>query len=117
MLENVQLLEICDGMAGQVAGLLLAELGATVLKIEPPGGDPWRGKPGFATWNRNKRSLEVDLATSAGRERLHGLLAGTDVLIHDLPPSKAKPFGIDEESLAAAFPKLVVCSILGYPAG
>jgi crotonobetainyl-CoA:carnitine CoA-transferase CaiB-like acyl-CoA transferase len=117
MLENIRIVEIARGLAGPVAGLMLAECGADVLKIEPPGGDPGRAEAAFATWNRSKRSLELDLDAAAGQTRLRTLLADADVLIHDWTPSKAGDLGLDDASLARAFPRLIACSVLGYPAG
>ncbi len=115
MLGDVRILEMAQGLAGPVAGLMLAECGADVLKIEPPGGDPGRISASFATWNRSKRSLELDPETPPGRARLAELLGGADVLIHDLPPSKASALGLDDASLARTHPRLIVCSVLGSP--
>jgi crotonobetainyl-CoA:carnitine CoA-transferase CaiB-like acyl-CoA transferase len=117
MLEDIRVLEVARGHAGPVAGLMLAEFGADVLKVEPPGGDPDREAAAFATWNRSKRSIELDLESQTGLARLRELLAETDVLIHDVPPSKATVLGLDDASLAAAYPQLVFCSVLGSPLG
>lgn len=117
MLKGVRVLEIAQGLAGPVAGLLLAECGADVLKIEPPGGDPGRAEAAFASWNRSKRSLVLDLTSPGGRERLQHLLAEVDVVIHDLPASRAEPLGLDEAGALSRHPRLVVCSVLGYPDG
>ncbi|MDB5445735.1 MAG: hypothetical protein JWQ97_1052 [Phenylobacterium sp.] len=117
MLQGVRVLELAQGLAGPVAGLMLAEMGADVLKLEPPGGDPGRADAAFATWNRSKRSLELDLDDAEGVAHLRELLAEADVLIHDAPPSRARALRIDDDSLAADFPRLIACSVLGYPAG
>jgi crotonobetainyl-CoA:carnitine CoA-transferase CaiB-like acyl-CoA transferase len=117
MLKDVRVLEIAQGLAGPAAGLMLAELGADVLKIEPPAGDPGRADAAFASWNRSKRSLALDLNLAADRARLDELLAGADVLIHDLSPSRTKALRLDDEALAANHPNLIACSITGYPAG
>ena len=63
--------------------MLLAEQGADVIKVEPPGGDRARGLPGFAVWNRSKRGVVADLRNAAGRERLRALCASADVFISD----------------------------------
>jgi len=102
-------------MAVQVAGLLLGELGADVLKVERPGGDRTRGSATFANWNRGKRSLELDLAEAAGRAELKARLAGADVLLHQFMPKRAAAWGLDDLSLGAAFPRLVVCGVTGSP--
>jgi crotonobetainyl-CoA:carnitine CoA-transferase CaiB-like acyl-CoA transferase len=114
MLNDLRIIEIGEGMAVQVAGLMLCELGADVLKIERPGGDPSRGTAPFANWNRGKRSLELDLAT-AGLATLRARLTDADVLLHQFTPAKAKALGLDDARLAAAFPKLVVCGVTGSP--
>ncbi len=80
-LEGVRVVDLSTGIAGPLAGMLLADYGAEVVKVEPPTGDPARALPGFAVWNRNKQSVMLDTATDAGRQRLATLLAGADVCI------------------------------------
>ncbi|MFN8634005.1 MAG: CoA transferase [Chloroflexota bacterium] len=80
-LEGIRVVELSTGIAGPIAGMLLADYGAEVVKVEPPSGDPARALPGFAVWNRNKRSVVVDGCTSEGQQRLAGLLAAADVCI------------------------------------
>ncbi len=103
-------------MAVQVAGLMLSELGADVLKIERPGGDPARGTAPFANWNRGKRSLVLDLDTPEGLALLEERLAGADALLHQFTPSRARALGLDDANLAARHPHLVVTAITGSPA-
>lgn len=115
MLNQLRIVEIGEGMAVQVAGLLLCELGADVLKIERPGGDPARGTAPFANWNRAKRSLVLDLDTHEGRDELDAVLAGADVVLHQFSPARARLRGLDDARLAQRFPRLVVCAITGSP--
>lgn len=117
MLTDLHIVEIGEGMAVQVTGLMLAELGADVLKIERPGGDPTRGSAPFANWNRGKRSLVLDLDTDAGLAALQTHLAGADVLLHQFTPERARQLGLDDASLDAAFADLVCCGITGSPFG
>lgn len=117
MLADLRIIEIGEGMAPQVAGLFLAELGADVLKIERPGGDPSRGSARFANWNRGKRSLVLDLDDPAARTLLNERLAAADVLIHQFKPSRAAELGLDDGSLRTKFPQLVVSGITGSPFG
>lgn len=117
MLGDLRIVEIGEGMAVQVAGLMLCELGADVLKVERPGGDPSRGSAPFANWNRGKRSLVLDLDSSEGLEQLAARLAGADVLLHQFTPARAAALGLDDASLADQYPELVVCAITGSPAG
>jgi crotonobetainyl-CoA:carnitine CoA-transferase CaiB-like acyl-CoA transferase len=115
MLEDLRIVEIGEGMAVQLAGLLLAELGADVLKIERPGGDPARGSATFANWNRGKRSLLLDLDTPDGGEALVRRLTDADVLLHQFTPTRARALGLDDATLARLNPRLVVCGITGSP--
>ena len=115
MLGDLRIIEIGEGMAVQVAGLMLCELGADVLKIERSGGDPARGTAPFAIWNRGKRSLVLDLDTVEGRGALAERLARADVLLHQFTPARAGELGLDDASLAAANPRLVTCGITGSP--
>src|SRR3982074_2581490 len=80
-LEGVRAVDLSSGIAGPLAAMLLADFGADVVKIEPPDGDPARALPGFAMWNRNKRSVVLDQSRPAGRRRLADFLAGADVCI------------------------------------
>jgi crotonobetainyl-CoA:carnitine CoA-transferase CaiB-like acyl-CoA transferase len=116
MLQQLRIVEIGEGHAVQVAGLMLAALGADVLKIERPGGDPSRGQATFANWNRNKRSLALNLATDEGRQALEARLAGADVLLHQFTPRRAAALGLDDAALAERHPRLVVSAITGSPA-
>ena len=115
MLNGLRIVEIGEGMAVQVAGLMLGELGAEVLKIERPGGDPARGTGPFANWNRGKRSLELDLDTEVGRAELERRLADADVLLSQFSPARAASRGLDDAMLAEKFPKLTICAITGSP--
>jgi crotonobetainyl-CoA:carnitine CoA-transferase CaiB-like acyl-CoA transferase len=80
-LDGIRVLDLSGGIAGPLAGMLLADFGADVVKVEPPAGDPARRLPGFAVWNRNKRGIVVDAATRSGQQRLNQFLAGADVCI------------------------------------
>ena len=115
MLGDLRIVEIGEGMAVQLAGMMLASLGADVLKIERPGGDPARGTAPFANWNRGKRSLELDLDSEAGSDDLGRRLAGMDVLLHQFSPARAARRGLDDASLAERFPHLVTCAVTGSP--
>jgi len=115
MLRDLRIIEIGEGMAVQVAGLMFCELGADVFKIERPGGDPARGTAPFANWNRGKRSLALDLDTAEGQAALIERLESADVLLHQFTPAHAGELGLDDVSLAAANSRLVVCGITGSP--
>ena len=74
VLDGVRVLDLSWGIAGPVAGMLLSDHGADVVKIEPPGGDPFRGMPGYDTWLRGRRSIELDLRSGLPIHRKTGIL-------------------------------------------
>ena len=115
ILEGIRVIDLAHGMAGPVAAMMLAESGADVIKIEPPGGDPTRAKSGFAVWNRSKRGVVLDLESEEGRGELEKLLRSADVLIHDLGPKAAAARGLDDTTLGAQHPQLIVCSVPAFP--
>ncbi len=116
ILEGVRVLDLAEGAAGSVAALQLSEAGAEVIKIEPPGGSPQRNSPGFAVWNRGKKSVVLDLADSAGRASLDELMAASDVLIHEFTPNEAAARGLDDAALRGRFPGLIVSATTAWPA-
>ncbi|ABE36498.1 coA-transferase III family protein [Paraburkholderia xenovorans LB400] len=115
ILQGVRVLDLAAGAAGSVAALQLSEAGAQVIKIEPPGGAPLRGSPGFAVWNRGKKSVVLDLATAEDRASLDRLLAASDVLIHEFTPREASARGLDDAALRTRFPHLIVSAASGWP--
>jgi crotonobetainyl-CoA:carnitine CoA-transferase CaiB-like acyl-CoA transferase len=70
VLNGIRVVDLSWGVAGPVAGMLLSDHGADVVKVEPPGGDPFRGTPGYEVWLRGRRSVVLDLRETAGRNRL-----------------------------------------------
>ena len=117
MLNGVRVIEIGQVLSAPFAAMILADLGAEVIKIEKPeGGDDarrmgpaFRGADSmtFMDTNRNKRSVVLDLKTDEGRQMLHQLLADADVLIHNLRPGVAEQLGIHYEGLRYRHPRLV----------
>ncbi len=101
---------------GPFASAILADLGADVIKIEMPKGDPGRAyvPVQFETENRNKRSLALDLKNAAAQEIVHRLARDAHIVIEGFRPGVAKRLSIDFETLRKANPKLVYCSISGY---
>ena len=109
------MLDCTFGLAGPEAIRLLAEAGADVVKVEPPGGDLTRGTAAFATWNRSKRSVVLDLDNDGDRQKFDRLLAGADVLVHGFRPSRARDLGLDDAALAQRHPHLIASAVTGYP--
>ncbi len=105
-LGDVRVLDLTTDLAGPMAAMLLADFGAEVVKVEPPGGDPARSRPGFAMWNRAKQSVIVDCATEAGRARLGQLVGGADLIVAG--PLDAQAAGVAGAAQALASNPAVV---------
>ena len=99
-------------VASPFATMLLADLGADVVKVEPPSGDEWRRYDPFEdgesryfyALNRGKRSVALDLKTPEGREHSRALIASADALVHNCLPERARRFGLDPESVQSREP-------------
>jgi crotonobetainyl-CoA:carnitine CoA-transferase CaiB-like acyl-CoA transferase len=125
-LAGVRVLELGVWVAGPAAGMLLADWGADVIKLESPQGDPLRGmanpgmgrdvNPWFDMDNRGKRSVAVDLAHPDGRALADRLLEQADVFVTNLRIPALAKLGMDPDSLRAAHPRLIYCRVTGYGA-
>ncbi|WP_050452982.1 CoA transferase [Candidatus Burkholderia verschuerenii] len=121
-LDNIIVLDLTSYLAGPYGCALLGDVGATVIKIEAPGGDNMRQYPStlegenraFLGANRNKRSIVIDLKTDAGRQTLYRLVEKADVFVHNFRPSVPESLGIDYETLRALRSDLIYCSLTGY---
>ncbi len=116
-LDDVRILDLSWGIAGPLGVTLLAEQGADVIKVEPPGGDPFRSYSGYAAWNRSRRSVTVDLKRPDGLEALQRLAADADVLVETFRPGVTDRLGFGFDALHARNPRLVYCSCPAYPDG
>jgi crotonobetainyl-CoA:carnitine CoA-transferase CaiB-like acyl-CoA transferase len=116
ILDGTRIVDLSDGIAGPVATLILAEAGADVVVVEPPGGAANRTTNGFHTWMRSKRSVVLDLDQPDDRATLDRLLAAADVVVHNHGPTRARELGLDDDLLATRFPHLIVSSVLAWPA-
>ena len=121
-LAGIRVLDLTSFLGGPYAGMLLADLGADVIKVEaPPGGDPSRNRQDhvgysstYAGVNRNKRSVVLDLKNPEARPLLHALIKRCDVILLSIRPKSRPGLGLDYESLRAINPRLIYCSITGY---
>jgi crotonobetainyl-CoA:carnitine CoA-transferase CaiB-like acyl-CoA transferase len=123
-LHGIKVIELAHIMAGPTCGLLLADMGADVIKVEKlPGGDDARGyvepvvngePAAFMILNRNKRSLAVDLKTRGGLDAVKRLLAGADVIIENHRKGTLEKLGLGYDVLSALNPRLVYCAVSGY---
>src|SRR3954447_470986 len=125
LLDGVRVIDVTSTLAGPYASLLLADMGADVIKVEPPAGDPARDLGPrvsddlgavFINANRNKRSVVLDLHSEEGRAQLKRLADAADAVVHNLRPDAAVRCGASAEALRAGHPQLVHCSIRGYGA-
>lgn len=121
VLAGVRVLEQGTFITGPACGMLLADLGADVIKVEQPGtGDPFRAfkgglySPHFQTYNRNKRSITVNTKQAADREKFYALVKTADVYIQNFRPGVAEELGVGEQQLRELNPRLIYCSISGF---
>ena len=111
---GIRVLDCSRGAAGSLATMVLADFGADVIRVEPPGGEPVVATPENLLLHRGKQSITLDLATPEGRAELHRLVPGFDVVVEDWRPGRAEDLGAGYDELAALNPALVVCSITGF---
>lgn len=114
-LSGLRVLDLSIWRPGPYTTSLLVPLGADVLKVEPPGGDPMRFYPGlFAAVNEGKRSVMLDLKDEAGRARALELASQAEVLVEGFRPGVLARLGLDHAAVQALNPEIVYCSISGY---
>lgn len=123
VLKGVRVVELGTMITAPLAGMMLADLGAAVTKVEhPDGGDPFRSfrggfySPHFVAYNRGKRSIKLDLRNADGRAVLLKLLAGADILLENYRAGVMERLGLGPDVLKSANPKLIHCSITGFGA-
>jgi len=123
VLDGIRVVEQGTFITGPCAGMMLADLGADVVKVESPAGDPYRSyqggrfSPHFQAYNRNKRSVVLDLGAEADRALFESLIRTADVYIQNFRPGTAERLGAGAERLQALNPRLVYCSISGFGPG
>ena len=121
-LSGIRVLEFGHTVMGPSCSMVLADLGADVIKVEPPEGDRTRANVGFGSalfpvFNRNKRSIAIDIKTEAGKAVIHKVIAGADALIENFAHATMDRLGLGYDALAAAYPRLVYCSLKGFLSG
>lgn len=121
-LDGIRVLEMANFISGPYAGMLLADLGAEVIKVEQPGsGDPFRGwgerdgavRPQFSAYNRGKKGITLDLHTDGGRDLYRRVAVGADVLIENFRPGTAERMGVGYDTLRAENERLIYCAMTG----
>ena len=118
-LADVRVVDLTIARAGPTAVRQLADWGADVVRVEPPGAsegsaDPSHTTPDFLNLHRNKRALSLDLKSSRGREVLHRMVEGADVLVENMRPPVKERLGFDWPTVSALNPRLVMGSISGF---
>lgn len=122
-LAGIRVLEFTHAVMGPAAGLVLADMGADVIRVEPaPHGDHTRRLKGFGTgyhtfFNRNKKSLAVDVKTETGRQIVQRLLPSSDVLIENFAPGTMERLGLGYEQVMSIAPRLIYCRLKGFMDG
>ncbi len=125
MLEGLKVVEFATYIAAPGAGGIMADWGADVIKIEPPGGDPIRGffatighdsdsNPVFELDNRGKKGVVLDIAKPEGRDAMVRLVREADIFLTNVRPAALKRARLDHETLKAENPRLIYCSVTGY---
>ena len=120
-LDGVRIADFTEIIAGPLGGRLLAEMGADVIKIEPPWGKPWRANQrftptesrGYMVYNRGKRSLPLDLTKPESQEILGRLIPQVDVVLANFRPDMAAKLGVDYPTLNKLNPRLIYCEVTG----
>ncbi|GGL15167.1 CaiB/BaiF CoA transferase family protein [Nocardia jinanensis] len=122
VLSGIRVIDFSRILAGPFATQILGDLGAEVIKVEAPGGDDSRAyggagggvRPVFASYNRNKKSVVVDLKSEQGREIAQRLVGSADVLVHNYRIGVAEKLGLGYEDLEVNYPRLIYCEITGF---
>src|SRR5580658_5969692 len=113
-LEGLRVVDLTQGMAGPLAAMILADFGAEVVRVEPPGGDPMWSRPAYLLWNRGKKSVELSWSSPDRDEQIRTLLSDADIFIESLRPGEADDLGLGYQTAAAVNPRLIYMSISAF---
>ena len=112
-LDGIRVIDFGQYIAGPLASMLLADQGADVIKVDPPGGPRWK-TPANATWNRGKRSIVLDLKREPGLATAQALIQTADVVVENFRPGVMDRLGLGPADMTRANPRLVYCSLPGF---
>ena len=112
--SGLTVLDFSWGMPGALCTLVMADFGADVIKVEPPGGDPFRFQPAWISWNRGKKGVVLDLGTTEGRAHAVELIGAADVLVESFRPGDMADWGLAYDTLSQRYPRLIYCSVTGF---
>jgi len=113
VLEGIRVIDFGQYIAGPMAAMLLGDQGADVIRVDPPGGPRW-DTPANATWNRNKRSIVLDLKQPADLETARKLIASADVVVENFRPGVMDRLGLGADAMTKANSRLIYCSLPGF---
>jgi crotonobetainyl-CoA:carnitine CoA-transferase CaiB-like acyl-CoA transferase len=113
-LHGITVVDLTSYIAGSYGAMMLADLGACVIKVESLEGDSFRELPGFYGWNRGKRSIAVNIKDTDGRAIVHRLATQADVVMENMRPGVVERLGVDYATLRALNPRLVYCSVTAF---
>ena len=121
-LQNIKVLEFTHAVMGPTTGLLLADMGAEVIHIEPTQGDETRRLKGFGTgyfpfYNRNKKSLAIDIKSKPGQDIIYQMVEGADVVVENFGPGTMDRLGFGYDKLKTLNDKIIYCSLKGFASG
>jgi crotonobetainyl-CoA:carnitine CoA-transferase CaiB-like acyl-CoA transferase len=111
---GLRVVEIGESISAALVGMVLADNGAEVVVVEPPGGSRLRQLPAFAMWGRGKQHVELDLVDAGGRAAMRASVAESDVVVTALEPATADRLGVDAAALRPGLDRLVHCEITGF---
>ena len=112
-LEHIRVIDFGQYISGPLAGMLLADQGADVIRVDPPDGPRWK-TPANSTWNRGKRSITLDLKQAGDLATARSLIQGADVVVENFRPGTMDRLGLGNEEMTQVNPRLVYCSIPGF---
>jgi crotonobetainyl-CoA:carnitine CoA-transferase CaiB-like acyl-CoA transferase len=112
--EKLRVIDLTQGMAGPLATMILADYGAEVIRLEPPGGDPMWQHPAYLLWNRGKKSVAIDWSSETGRTHAQQLLQGADIFIASLRPGEAERLGLGYEHARGGNAALIHYSLSAF---
>ncbi len=113
-LQGIRVVDCSGYIAGAYAGMMLADLGASVVKVEPLEGEAFRELPGFYAWNRGKQSMALNLKSPDGIAVVEKLVRAGDVFLENMRPGVADRLGLGYPRLAEINPRLVYCSVTAF---
>src|ERR1700712_4338868 len=112
--EGIRIIDLTQGMAGSVVTMIMADYGAEVIRLEPPGGDPMWEHPAYLLWQRGKKSVALDWSSEEGRTQARQLVQGADIFVETLGTGKAAALGLDYDVVHAANPALIYYSLTAF---